>query len=150
MKNTIINILIFVLMFNLIMIIFPEGKTQKYCKLTIKIFIIIYIINNIFFKGSIMFDEFLNDIPENTYTYEREINIQNVDNEFIDEINKNNFNGEEVINNIAINFTDDLNIKAIITLNKFLDYDETNILKSDIAEIFKISTDDIEIDLWEE
>lgn len=94
-----------------------------------------------------MFDEFLNNIPETTYTYEREINIQNVDNEFIDDINKNNFEGEDVIKNITINFTDDLNIKAIITLNKFLDYDETNNLKSDIAEIFKISTDAIEIDL---
>ncbi len=147
MKNTIINILIFILMFNLIMIIFPEGKTQKYCKLTIKIFIIIYIINNIFFKGSIMFDEFLNSMPENTYTYEREINIKNVDENFVNSINNNIFEGEDVIKNIVINFTDDLNLKAIITLNKFLDTEEVNNLKSDIAEIFKINTDDIEINL---
>ena len=149
MKNTIINILIFILMFNLIMIIFPEGKTQKYCKLTIKVFIIIYIINNLFFKGSIMLDEFINNIPGNTYNYEREINIQNIDRAFIENINNNNFEGEEVIKDITINFTDDLNIKAIITLNKFLDNDEIDNLKSDIAKIFKISTDDIEIDLWE-
>nr|WP_312576306.1 hypothetical protein [Sedimentibacter sp.] len=134
-------------MFNLIMIIFPEGKTQKYCKLTIKIFIIIYIINNIFFKGSIMFDEFLNSMPENTYTYEREINIKNVDENFVNSINNNIFEGEDVIKNIVINFTDDLNLKAIITLNKFLDTEEVNNLKSDIAEIFKINTDDIEINL---
>lgn len=147
MKNTIINILIFILMFNLIMIIFPEGKTQKYCKLTIKIFIIIYIINNIFFRGSIMFDEFMKSMPENTYTYEREINIKNVDEDLVNSINNNIFKGEDVIKNIVINFTDDLNLKAIITLNKFLDNDEVNNLKSDIAEIFKISTDDIEINL---
>ncbi len=147
MKNTIINILIFILMFNLIMIIFPEGKTQKYCKLTIKIFIIIYIINNIFFKGSIMFDEFIKNIPENTYTYEREINIQNVDDELINSINDDIFNGEDVIKNIVINFTDELNIKAIITVNKFLDNNEINNLKSDIAKIFKIDTDDVEINI---
>lgn len=132
------------------MIIFPEGKTQKYCKLTIKIFIIIYIINNIFFKGSIMFDEFMNNIPESTYTYEREINIQNIDREFIEKINNDSFKGEDVIKDITINFTDDLNIKAIITLNIFLDNEKMNNLKSDIARIFKISSDDIEIDLWEE
>lgn len=147
MKNTIINILIFILMFNLIMIIFPEGKTQKYCKLTIKIFIIIYIINNIFFKGSIMFDEFLKSMPENTYTYEREINIKNVDDELINSINEDIFMGEDVIKNIVINFTDELNIKAIITTNKFLDNDEINNLKSDIAIIFKIDTENVEINI---
>lgn len=147
MKNTIINILIFILMFNLIMIIFPEGKTQKYCKLTIKIFIIIYIINNIFFKGSIMFDEFMKSMPENTYTYEREINIKNVDDELINSINEDIFMGEDVIKNIVINFTDELNIKAIITTNKFLDNDEINNLKSDIAKIFKIDTENVEINI---
>jgi len=147
MKNTIINILIFILMFNLIMIIFPEGKTQKYCKLTIKIFIIIYIINNIFFKGSIMFDEFIKGMPENTYSYEREINIRNVDEDLVNTINDNIFNGEDVIKNIVINFTDDLDLKAIVTLNKFLEDDQVNNLKSDIAEIFKISADNIEINL---
>lgn len=94
-----------------------------------------------------MLDEFMNNVPENTYTYEREINIQNIDRAFIEDINNNNYKGEEVIKDITINFTDDLNIKAIITLNKFLDNDEIGNLKSDIAEIFKIGTDDIEIDL---
>jgi hypothetical protein len=147
MKNTIINILIFILMFNLIMIIFPEGKTQKYCKLTIKIFIIIYIINNIFFKGSIMFDEFINNMPENTYTYEREINIKNIDDKLINSINDDIFKGEDVIKNIVINFTDELNIKAIITVDKFLDNDEINNLKSDIAKIFEIDTGNVEINI---
>jgi len=95
-----------------------------------------------------MFDEFINNAPENTYIYEREINIQNIDRAFIEDINNNNFEGEDVIKNITINFTDNLNIKAIITLNKFLENDEIVNLKSDIAEIFKISIDDIEIDLW--
>jgi len=147
MKNTIINILIFILLFNVMMIIFPEGKTQKYCKLTVKIFIIIYIINNIFFKANIVVDEFMSNIPQNTYSYEREINIQNADREFIKAINKNNYEGEEVIKDIVLNFTDDLNIKAVITLNKYLDNDATNKLKSDLAEIFKINSENIEIDL---
>jgi regulatory protein YycI of two-component signal transduction system YycFG len=129
------------------MIIFPEGKTQKYCKLTIKIFIIIYIINNIFFKGSIMFDEFINNMPENTYTYEREINIKNIDDKLINSINDDIFKGEDVIKNIVINFTDELNIKAIITVDKFLDNDEINNLKSDIAKIFEIDTGNVEINI---
>lgn len=150
MKNIIINILIFILIFNVMMIIFPEGKTQKYCKLIVKIYIIIYIINNIFFKGIIVIDDFMNNIPEDNSSYERQINIKNVDREFIDLINKNNFNKEEVIKDIVLNFTEDMNIKAKVTLNKFLNDDEINKLKIDIAKTFNISEYNIEIDLWKD
>lgn len=129
------------------MIIFPEGKTQKYCKLIVKIYIIIYIINNIFFKGIIVIDDFMNNIPEDNSSYERQINIKNVDREFIDLINKNNFNKEEVIKDIVLNFTEDMNIKAKVTLNIFLNDDEINKLKIDIAKTFNISEYNIEIDL---
>ncbi len=94
-----------------------------------------------------MFDEFMKSMPENTYTYEREINIKNVDDELINSINEDIFMGEDVIKNIVINFTDELNIKAIITTNKFLDNDEINNLKSDIAIIFKIDTENVEINI---
>lgn len=146
MKNTIINILIFILVFNIMMIIFPEGKTQKYCKLIIKIFIIIYIINNIFFKGIFVLDDIVNSIPKEDYSYQREINIKNVNKEFIDLFNKNNYEEEEVIKDIVLNFTDDMNIKAVVTINKYLSYEEIAKLKATLAEIFKINTQNIEVD----
>ncbi len=146
MKNTIINILIFILVFNIMMIIFPEGKTQKYCKLIIKIFIIIYIINNIFFKGIFVLDDIVNSIPKEDYSYQREINIKNVNKEFIDLFNKNNYEEEEVIKDIVLNFTDDMNIKAVVTINKYLSYEEITKLKATLAEIFKINTQNIEVD----
>ncbi|MDD4089581.1 MAG: hypothetical protein PHP29_07820, partial [Tissierellia bacterium] len=51
MKTTIVNTLILILIFNLIMIIFPEGKTQKFCRISIKLLIIIFILDNIFLNG---------------------------------------------------------------------------------------------------
>ena len=150
MKNTIINILIFILVFNIMMIIFPEGKTQKYCKLIIKIFIIIYIINNIFFKGIFVLDDIVNSIPKEDYSYQREINIKNVNKEFIDLFNKNNYEEEEVIKDIVLNFTDDMNIKAVVTINKYLSYEEITKLKATLAEIFKINTQNIEVDRWKD
>lgn len=146
MKNIIVNILILVMMFNIIMLIFPEGKTQKFCRLIIKIFIIVYIINNIFFNGSIVFEDLLQDVPVSSYSYQREINIKNVDKEFIDKINNNTFDGEEVIKDITLNFTEDMDIKAVITLNKFLNIEESSQFKKVIAEIFNINTENIEID----
>jgi hypothetical protein len=147
MKNTIINILIFILAFNIMMIIFPEGKTQKYCKLIIKVLIIIYIIDNVLFKGIMGIDSFMENLPDKTYNYEREINIKNINQEFIDLINENNFDKEEVILDIVLNFTDDMNIKAVVTVNKLLSIGEESKIKTVLAEILKISEDNIEIDL---
>ncbi len=129
------------------MIIFPEGKTQKYCKLTIKILIIIYIIDNVLFKGIVGIDNFLENLPEETHIYEREINIKSFNQEFIDLINENNFNKEEVIVDIVLNFTEDMNIKAVVKVNKLYSVDEQNNIKTILAEILKISENNIEIDL---
>lgn len=144
MKNTIINILILILMFNIIMIIFPEGKTQKFCRISIKIFIMIYILDNIFLNGSIDVS-ILDNMPSNSSYYEREVSIQNVDQKFIDSLNKDNYQGEEVIKSISLSFTESMDIKAEVTLNKLLSIDEVNELKKDIADIFQISSDNIDI-----
>lgn len=144
MKNIIVNILILILMFNIIMIIFPEGKTQKFCRITIKIFIMIYILDNIFLNGSIDLN-LINDIPLKKSSYEREVSINSVDRNFIDSINENQFEGDDVVENITLNFTEDMNVKAVVTLNKLLSMDEINKLKTDIAEIFQISSDNINI-----
>ena len=144
MKNTIINILILILMFNLIMIIFPEGKTQKFCRISIKIFIMIYLLDNILLNRGIDIGV-LENIPSYSSSYEREVSIQNVDQDFIDQLNKDNYAGEEVIKNIELNFNDKLNIEAKITTNKLLSVDKANELKKDIAEIFNISSDNINV-----
>lgn len=147
MKNTIINILIIVMMFNVILLIFPDGKTQKFCKMTIKIFLMIYIINNIIFGGNIAFDDLMEDIPVVENKYEREISMKNMDKEFIDSINNDYYNGEEVIKEITIQFNEDMKIMALVTLNKMLSIEERNSLISDLAKIFKIDEKDIVIDL---
>lgn len=143
MKSTIVNILILILIFNIIMIIFPEGKTQKFCRISIKIFIMIYILNNIFLNGSIDLN-ILENMPSISSNYEREVTIKSVNQEFIDTLNKNNYQGEKVIENIELSFTENMDIKAKITLNKLLTMDEVNELKKDIAEIFQISSDNID------
>lgn len=145
MKNIIINILILILIFNIIMIIFPEGKTQKFCRISIKIFIMFYIFDNIFFNGSIELG-FIGNMPTTSSSfYEREVSLQNVDQKFIDSLNKDNYQGEEVIKNISLSFTENMNIKAKVYLNKLLNIDEVNDLKQNIAEIFQISSDNIDI-----
>lgn len=145
MKNIIINILLLILMFNIIMIIFPDGKTQKFCRITIKIFIMIYILDNIFLNGSINLN-MLNDLQLSNSSYEREVSINNVDKSFIDSINEDQFEGDDVVKNITLNFTEDMNVKAVVTLNKLLSMDEINKLKTDIAEIFRISSENIDIE----
>ncbi len=144
MKNTIVNILILILMFNIIMIIFPDGKTQKFCRISIKIFIMIYILDNIFLNGSININ-LLNDLSTMETSYEREVTLSSVDSNFIDTINKDYFEGDDVVKNISLNFTEDMNIRAVITLSKLLSMDEVNVLKTNIADIFHISEDNIYI-----
>lgn len=144
MKNIIVNILILILMFNIIMIIFPEGKTQKFCRITIKIFIMIYILDNIFLNGSIDLNR-LKDIPLKDFSYEREVSVNNIDQNFIDSINENQFEGDDVVKNITLNFTENMDVKAVVELNKLLSMDEINKLKTDLAEIFQISSDDVYI-----
>lgn len=144
MKNIIVNTLILILMFNIIMIIFPEGKTQKFCRITIKLFIMIYILDNIFLNGRVDLN-LLNDITLKDYSYEREVSINGVDQSFIDSINENSFEGDDVVKNITLSFTEDMDVKATVALNKLLGMDEINRLKTEIAEIFKISSENIYI-----
>ncbi len=145
MKSIIVNILILILMFNIIMIIFPEGKTQKFCRITIKIFIMIYILDNIFLNGSIDL-KVLGDIPSINSSYEREVSIGGIDRNFIELINVNLFDGEDVVKNITLNFTENMDVKAVVSLNKFISNEEIIRLKAHISEICKVSSDNIELE----
>ncbi len=145
MKSIIVNILILILMFNIIMIIFPEGKTQKFCRITIKIFIMIYILDNIFLNGSIDL-KVLGDIPSIDSSYEREVSIGSIDRNFIELINVNLFDGEDVVKNITLNFTENMDVKAMVSLNKFISNEEVVRLKAHISEICKVSSDNVEIE----
>lgn len=143
MKNTIVNILILILMFNIIMIIFPDGKTQKFCRISIKIFIMIYILDNIFLNGSINLN--LLEMPTISSDYEREVSIKNIDPEFIGKLNHDLYEGEKVIKNIELSINDSMDINASIRTNKLLSIDRQSELKTGIAEIFKISSDNIQV-----
>lgn len=129
-------------MFNIIMIVFPEGKTQKFCRITIKIFIMIYILDNIFLNGRIDLN-FLDDMQLDNMRYEREISVSSIDDNFVFSINEDNFEGDDVIESIDIKFNEHMDYVAVITLNKLLSMDEIDKLKTDMAEIFKTSKDNI-------
>ena len=140
MKTTIINTLILILIFNLIMIIFPEGKTQKFCRISIKILIMIFILDNIFLSGSLNLNLLKSsDVP----AYEREVNVNSISPDIIDSINSANFQGEEVVSNITLSFTNEMEISAVISLRRMMENDEMNKLKTNIAEIFQLSSDNI-------
>ena len=142
MKTTIVNTLILILIFNLIMIIFPEGKTQKFCRISIKLLIIIFILDNIFLNGRMNVS--LPVIADAT-AYQREVNVKSISPEIIDTINKENFQGEEVVSNITLSFTEDMEITAIVYLRKMIGNEELDKLKLNIAEIFQLNSDNIDI-----
>ncbi|HBC30175.1 MAG TPA: hypothetical protein DC024_02855, partial [Clostridiales bacterium] len=126
MKTTIVNTLILILIFNLIMIIFPEGKTQKFCRISIKLLIIIFILDNIFLNGRMNVS--LPVIADAT-AYQREVNVKSISPEIIDTINIENFQGEEVVSNITLSFTEDMEITAIVYLRKMIGNEELDKLK---------------------
>ena len=141
MKTTIVNTLILILIFNLIMIIFPEGKTQKFCRISIKLLIIIFILDNIFLSGSMNVKlPITTDVP----AFQREVNVKSISPEIIEAINEENFQ-EEVVSNITLRFTEDMQISAIVYLRKMIGNDELDKLKSNIAEIFQLNSDNIDI-----
>ena len=142
MKTTIVNTLILILIFNLIMIIFPEGKTQKFCRISIKLLIIIFILDNIFLNGRMNVS--LPVIADAT-AYQREVNVKSISPEIIDTINKENFQGEEVVSNITLSFTEDMEITAIVYLRKMIGNEELDKFKLNIAEIFQLNSDNIDI-----
>lgn len=140
MKTTIVNTLILILIFNLIMIIFPEGKTQKFCRISIKILIMIFILDNIFLSGSLNLNLLkISDVP----AYQREVNVSNISPEIINSINEANFQGEDLVSKIVLSFSDDMEIHAIVYLKESIGNDGSNNLKSNIAEIFQLSSDNI-------
>ena len=147
MKQIIINILIFILFFNLIMIIFPEGKTQKYCKLVIKLFLFIYIINSVVLRGAISLDNFLDFsfTTKNSSQYQREIDLVESKMEFIKLINDDLYNGEEVIKNIKIVFTNEMELTVTVFLNCSLNLEEQESLKINISNIFNINSENVKI-----
>ncbi|QSX06821.1 hypothetical protein JYG23_05060 [Sedimentibacter sp. zth1] len=147
MKETIINILIFVLFFNLIMIIFPEGKTQKYCKLVIKLFLFIYILNSIVLKGAVSLDDIINInvLSDEASQYTREFNLNESNEKFIELINNDLYNGREVIQNIKVDFTVDMQLTVNVYLNKSLSVNEEEYLKLNIAKIFNINSENVKI-----
>ena len=139
MKTTIVNTLILILIFNLIMIIFPEGKTQKFCRISIKLLIMIFILDNIFLSGSMNINLLkAADVP----VYQREIKVNSP--EVIDSINETNFPGEEVVSNITLSFNEDMEISARVNLRRLPANDEINKLKENIAEIFQLNSDNID------
>ena len=142
MKTTIVNTLILILIFNLIMIIFPEGKTQKFCRISIKLLIIIFILDNIFLNGRMNVS--LPVIADAT-AYQREVNVKSISPEIIDTINKENFQGEEVVSNITLSFTEDMEITAAVGLRKMIGNEELDKFKLNIAEIFQLNSDNIDI-----
>lgn len=142
MKTTIVNTLVLILIFNLIMIIFPEGKTQKFCRISIKLLIMIFILDNIFLSGSLNMSLFkISDIP----AYQREVNVSSISPEIIDSINKENFQDQEVVTSMALSFNEDMEMTAKVYLNRMVGNDEINKLKANIAEIFQLNSDNIEI-----
>lgn len=139
MKTTIVNTLILILIFNLIMIIFPEGKTQKFCRISIKLLIMIFILDNIFLSGSLNINLLkAADVP----VYQREISVNSP--EIINSINKEIFGGEEVVSNITLSFTEDMEISAKVNLRRLPENDEFNKMKENIAEIFQLNSDNID------
>ena len=139
MKTTIVNTLILILIFNLIMIIFPEGKTQKFCRISIKLLIMIFILDNIFLSGSLNINlSKAADVP----VYQREVSVNSP--EIINSINEEIFRGEDVVSNITLSFTEDMEIRAKVNLRRLPENDESNKMKENIAEIFQLNSDNID------
>lgn len=147
MKEALLNILIFIMFFNLIVIVFPEGKTQKYCKLVIKLFLFIYIFNIVLLKGSISLDNLLDiDFPVyNNTKYQREVNFLETHANFIRSINRDVFDDKEVIKNIIVKFTNDMKLDLTIYIHDYLTFEERELLLKSVSKIFNTEIKNIEI-----
>ncbi|HHY99950.1 MAG TPA: hypothetical protein GYA03_02525 [Tissierellia bacterium] len=140
MKETIVNTIVLILIFNLIMIVFPDGKTQKFCRISIKLLIMIFILDNIFLKGSLNVN-FLESTE--APAYEREVNLNSP--EIIGFLNKEIFRGEEVVSDIILSFNKEMEVSASIYIRRMLGNDETHMLKASLAEILQVKRDNIQI-----
>lgn len=139
MKTTIVNTLILILIFNLIMLIFPEGKTQKFCSISIKTLIMIFILDNIILNGSLNLD-ILNQSA--APAYQREIYANAISPDMVGYIN--DMFEEDVVKDIKLCFTESMEIKADVILYSMPDKEELNKLKSKITDIFKLNPDNID------
>lgn len=140
MKTTLVNTLVLILIFNLIMIVFPEGKTQKFCRISIKILIMIFILDNIFLSGSLN----LNLLKaEPAPAYEREVNVKSISPQILASINASHFQDEEVVSNISLTFSSSMEMTARVYLTRMLDDDALNKLKINLAEIFQLDPDKV-------
>jgi hypothetical protein len=100
----------------------------------------IFILDNIFLNGSLNVNLLkTSEAP----AYQREIKVNSP--EIIAFINKENFKGEEVVSDIILSFTEDMEVSASVYLRKMIGNDELNKLKSNIAEIFQLKSDNIYI-----
>lgn len=77
--------------------------------------------------------------------YQREVNVSSISPEIIDSINKDNFQDQEVVSSIALSFTENMEMTAKVYINRMVGNDEINKLKANIAEIFQLNSDNIEI-----
>jgi hypothetical protein len=133
------------------MIIFPEGKTGKYCRIVIKLFLFIYIFNSLVLKAAISLDDFFDFDFSNTENqvsnenYQREIKLSESEESFIALINENLYEGEGVIKDIILIFAEEMKLTVKVYINKSLDIDEQDDLKASISDIFNVNRENVEI-----
>lgn len=147
MRNLIVNILAIIIFFNFIVIIFPEGKAQKYCKILIRIYIVVYILGSIIKSGDFnIYNPFADiiDSDEINEKYTRELNFGSInDNEIMNVLEKEIFNDEISVIDVILNYDND--IKFIVKINKRLNEKEKSQAVIKIAQAFKIDSDSISI-----
>lgn len=95
-------------------------------------------------------DEFLDEFSLSEKCkppYEREISLNNIQGDFIKLLNESNFEGDDVVKNIILRFTDDMNVSAVVYTRRGLNYDEAEQIRSNISEVFKINVKNIDISM---
>lgn len=153
MKIIIINILILIICLNFIILIFPDGKTQRYCKLLIRIYIMAYILSSLVRIENINLNDFFNNdyfkYNQNEVDYERSIDIGTIyDEEIVKTIKTKAFNNKVNIIDILAYYDNELKVKIII--NKKLSKDEISYSINEIAKLFEININNINIIYGEE
>ena len=95
--------------------------------------------DNIFLSGSLNINLLkAADVP----VYQREVSVNSP--EIINSINEEIFRGEDVVSNITLSFTEDMEIRAKVNLRRLPENDESNKMKENIAEIFQLNSDNID------
>lgn len=153
MKIIIINILILIICLNFIILIFPDGKTQRYCKLLIRIYIMAYILTSLVKIESFNLNDFFNndyfEYNKDDIDYERNIDIGSIyDEEIVESIQYKAFNNKVNIIDILAYYDNELKVKIIV--NKNLSKDEISYGISEIAKLFEIDINNIDIIYGEE